>query len=187
MELKGVYGHDSIKQRLLSAFHQDRIPSAYLFLGQEGIGKALLVREYAQLINCETRNNCGHCTNCRMFAGGSHPDFEIIKPSGQNIRIKQILELIEKLSLKPSYASKRVIFVKQTHRLNQESANSFLKILEEPPLDTLIVLSTTDENLLLETIVSRCQSVHFPPLTKSELGAPRNYSICDLVRWGTGH
>ncbi|MBU3917579.1 DNA polymerase III subunit delta' [bacterium] len=169
MELKGVYGHDSIKQHLLLAFQQNRVSSAYLFLGQEGIGKSLLVREFAQLINCETNNNCGQCTNCRMFAGGSHPDFEIIKPSGQNIRIKQIQDLIEKLSLKPSYATKRVILLKQTHLFNQESANSFLKILEEPPLDTLIILSATDENLLIETIVSRCQKIHFPLLTKTEL------------------
>ncbi len=169
MKFSRIYGHDLVKEQLLTALQKNRIPSAYLFLGADGIGKSSLVREFAQMMNCRTQNSCLQCDNCRMMGNDLHPDFLLIEPSGQFIRIKQIQELIEKLSLKPAYAEKRVVLVKQANRMNQESANCFLKILEEPPLDTLIVLTTTDENLMLETILSRCQRVHFAPLERSHV------------------
>jgi len=164
-----IIGHDAIAQRLEFAFEQDRVPSAYLFIGPGGIGKSTLVKAFAQKMNCVTRDNCHSCDNCRMFEVGRHPDFHVIKPEGQNIRIKQIHELIGHLDLKPAYAKKRVVLVKEANKLNAESANSFLKILEEPPLNTLIVLMTADESQLLETIVSRCQKIYFSPLTPEEI------------------
>ncbi len=164
-----IFGHEPIKQRLEFAFQNDHIPSGYLFIGPSGIGKSTLTKEFAQMMNCRTKDICHQCENCRMFDNGSHPDFHLIKPSGQDIRIAQIHQLIDQLSFKPAYAKKRVVLVKNAHRLNQESANSFLKILEEPPLDTLIILMTHDENLLLETILSRCQKILFSPLTRLQL------------------
>ena len=164
-----IIGHEAIKSRLITAFNKNRIPSAYLFIGYSGIGKSSLARLYAQYINCETKDFCGHCSNCRLFENGSHPDFISIKPDGQFIKISQIQSLISQLGITPAYASKRVALVKEAHRLNQESANSFLKILEEPPLDTLIILTSSDENLLLETILSRCQKISFTPLSRENL------------------
>lgn len=104
-----------------------------------------------------------------MFDQKRHPDFYVIKPSGQGIRISQIHELADHLALKPTFAKKRVVIVKDAHKLNIESANAFLKLLEEPPLDTLIVLIAPDEQYLLETIVSRCQILAFETLTRDEL------------------
>jgi DNA polymerase-3 subunit delta' len=104
-----------------------------------------------------------------LFDSGSHPDFLIVQRNGQFIRIGQIQDLIAQLSLKPVYASKRVVLIKEAERMNLESANSFLKILEEPPLNTLIVLAAADENLLLETILSRCQKISFSPLGRDVL------------------
>jgi len=169
MNFPGIYGHETVKERLTSAFQKDRIPSAYLFLGDDGIGKSSLVKEFAQLLNCEKKSICHICPNCRLFDSNAHPDFHVIQRNGKFIRIAQIHELIAQLSLKPAYATKRVVLVKGADCLNQESANSFLKILEEPPLDTLIVLTTSDENLLLETILSRCQKVMFAPLSQDVL------------------
>ncbi len=169
MSFPGIYGHDKVKEYLIKAFENDRIPSAYLFLGENGIGKSTMVREYAQLLNCETHNLCHTCTNCRLFESGNHPDFHLVKRNGQFIRIAQMQELISKLNLKPAYASKRVVLVQEADRLNQESANSFLKILEEPPLDTLIILTTSEESMLLETILSRCQKISFSPLAPQVL------------------
>ena len=179
MVASNVIGHDSIAQRLEFAFEQDRIPSGYLLIGPEGIGKSTLVKSFAQKMNCATQDNCRICDSCKMFDGGRHPDFHVIKPEGQNIRIKQIHELIGHLDLKPVYAKKRVVLVKEANKLNPESANSFLKILEEPPLNTLIVLMTGDESQLLETIVSRCQKIYFSPLTQEEirLVLDQNYTL----------
>ncbi|MCG8338019.1 MAG: DNA polymerase III subunit delta' [Proteobacteria bacterium] len=169
MNFSGIYGHDKVKEYLSNAFELNRVPSAYLFLGENGIGKSSLVREFAQLLNCDTHNLCHTCDNCRLFDSGKHPDFHLVKRNGQFIRIAQIQELISRLSLKPAYATKRVVLIQEADRLNQESANSFLKILEEPPLDTLMVLTTSEENMLLETILSRCQKVSFSPLSQEVL------------------
>jgi len=169
MTFSNIIGHGANVQLLKSAFQQDRIPSGYLFIGAEGIGKSTLVKAFVQMMNCQTHDNCHRCDSCRMFDNGSHPDFHVIKPDGQGIRIKQIQDLISHLNLKPTYAGKRVVLVKEAHKMNLESANSFLKILEEPPLDTLIVLLTPDESLLLETINSRCHKVYFSPLTAKEI------------------
>lgn len=169
MNFPETLGHEPVKQKLISTFEKNRIPSAYLFLGENGIGKSLLLREFAQMINCETHSTCHTCPNCRLFDSGNHPDFIVIKPDGKFIKIGQIQELLSQLNLKPAYASKRVVMVREAQRMNQESANSFLKMLEEPPLDTLIVLMTTDENLLLETIISRCQKISFSGLEQNFL------------------
>lgn len=164
MNFPGIYGHEAVKERLIKAFESNRIASAYLFLGESGIGKSSLVKEFAQLLNCETHSLCHNCPNCRLFDSGSHPDFIVVQRNGQFIRIGQIQELISQLSLKPVYANKRVVLVKEAERLNLESANCFLKILEEPPLNTMIVVLAADENQLLETILSRCQKIAFSPL-----------------------
>ncbi len=179
MTFSNVIGHRSNVQQLKTAFQQDRIPSSYLFIGTEGIGKSTLVKAFAQMINCQTHDICHRCDSCRMFDSGSHPDFHVIQPDGQGIRIKQIHDLIRHLDLKPTYAEKRVVLVKEAHKMNLESSNSFLKILEEPPLDTLIVLLTPDESRLLETINSRCHKVYFAPLTTKEiqLVLDRNYQL----------
>ena len=179
MTFSNIIGHESNVQQLKIAFQQDRIPSSYLFIGAEGIGKSTLVKTFVEMMNCQTRDNCHSCDSCRMFDNGMHPDFHVIKPDGQGIRIKQIQDLIGHLDLKPTYAEKRVVLVKEAHKMNLESANSFLKILEEPPLDTLIVLLTPDENRLLGTINSRGHKVYFSPLTTKEIQMvlDRNYQL----------
>jgi DNA polymerase III subunit delta' len=169
MTFSKIFGHENVIERLVLSWENNRIPSAYLFIGGDGIGKNTLIKEYAQMLNCDTHSNCLQCNNCRMFKNTEHPDFIIIKPSGKFIRIAQIQGLIEQLNLKPIYAEKRVVVIHEAHRMNLESANCFLKILEEPPLDTLIILMTTDESLLLETIQSRCQKVMFSVLTRGHL------------------
>jgi DNA polymerase III subunit delta' len=162
---------EGIAGYLDKAFRADRVPSAYLFVGPEGTGKIELARRFAQMMNCREQRICHQCENCRLFDRDGHPDFIFVEPSGQFIRIGQIQELLRRLNLMPSRARKRVVLVKDANRMNTEAANSFLKILEEPPLNTLLILLTNDELLLLDTIRSRCQSLYFPPLTSDQLQA----------------
>jgi len=167
--IPGIIGHIEVQQRLDQAMVHDHVPSGYLFLGPSGLGKATLARGYAQQLNCRTQDSCGHCENCRLFVSKNHPDFLVIKPDGRQIKIAQIKELISRLSLKPMYASKRVVLVNQADKLGIEASNAFLKILEEPPLDTLLILTAEDETSLLETLVSRCQRIPFGRLDNAEL------------------
>jgi len=174
-----IVGHVRNIERLQFAFNNNYLPSAYLFVGVDGIGKTTLMREFAQLINCQTHDFCHKCDNCKAYDSNFHPDFITINPSGKDIRIGQIQELTNRLNIKPTYAEKRIVLVRQAHQLNQEASNCFLKLLEEPPLDTLIILMTSDESLLLETLVSRCQKMVFSPLTVDQLRTiiDRNYQL----------
>lgn len=169
MAFSKIFGHQGVIDRLINVTKNNLIPSAYLFVGQDGIGKSTIASEFAQLMNCHDNKVCHNCNNCKMFDAKTHPDFLSIEPSGQFIKISQIKDLIKQLSLKPIYAQKRVVVIHNADKLNLEAANCFLKVLEEPPLDTTIILLTADENLLLETIVSRCQKVSFAPLTEDQL------------------
>ncbi|MDX2469774.1 MAG: DNA polymerase III subunit delta' [SAR324 cluster bacterium] len=171
MPFSSIFGHEDILKRLQVAFASDHIPSAYLFTGPEGIGKGVTAKTLAQMLNCTTHNNCGFCDSCRMFLSDSHPDFIIVRPDGKNIKISQIKALIQNLSLKPTYAKKRVVVIKQANQFNLESANAFLKVLEEPPLDTLLVLTASDESQLIDTLLSRCQKMSFAPLTAIQVEA----------------
>ena len=179
MDFSQIAGHDHIIQQLDFAYTHKRIPSAYLFTGVSGIGKSTLARLFAQKLNCHTNNNCQTCGNCKMFEQNTHPDFLVLKADGKFIKIGQIQNLIEQLSLKPLYAKKRVVLVEDAQKMNMEAANCFLKILEEPPLDTLIILITTDETLLLETTVSRTQIIYFSPLNRKEIKTilEKNYKL----------
>ncbi len=94
----------------------------------------------------------------------------IIEPVGSKfIRIGQIQELIQTLALRPAYAQKRVVILKHAQEMNLEAANAFLKILEEPPQDTLFILTALDRAQLLETIRSRCAQVSFAALEQSQI------------------
>ena len=169
MPFSKIQGHEKIVTHLKNVYDCNYIPSAYMFIGPDGIGKTTIVKEFARLINCEEALPCGKCNNCKLFEQLSHPDFLVIQPKNRNIEIKAIRELIDHLALKPAYAQKRIIVIKHAHLMRTEAANCFLKILEEPPFDTLIVVMTPDQDLLLETIRSRCQPVHFSPLHQEVL------------------
>lgn len=181
MDFLNIAGHISVIQHLQIAFSRDRVPSAYLFVGLKGIGKSTLARAFAQMINCRTRNNCHQCPSCKMFEQNSHPDFINIEADGKFIRISQVQSLIKQLSLKPVYAVTRVVLIEDVNKMNLEAANCFLKVLEEPPLGTLIILLTTDETLLLETTVSRTQIIHFSPLSEKQVKdiLEKNYELSD--------
>jgi len=165
-----LIGHLEVQDRLNRAMASHHIPSAYLFLGPSGLGKSTLARKFAQQLNCTTQNNCGACESCQLFTSGNHPDFLVIEPDGRQIKIAQIQGLISHLALKPRYAKKRVVLVRRADKLGIEASNSFLKILEEPPLNSLLILTADDESSLLETLVSRCQRVPFGLLNQEELG-----------------
>ena len=169
MPFSNIIAHDSVIHLLKSAFVSERIPSAYLFAGIKGVGKSMIAHNLAKMLNCESHVNCDICENCILIRKRTHPDFIQIAPQGAFIKIEQIHQLQEQLSLKPFLASKRVVLIQNAHQFNQESGNAFLKTLEEPPLNTLLILTTSDEDELLETIRSRCQRVIFPPLSKEHL------------------
>lgn len=192
-QLKTVIGFDSLiaqdrpVHQLKSALVSKRIPNAFLFYGDQGVGKKSAARAVAMACNCgEIAANrdraakgalaqplfgrpCGKCRSCRKIISGNHPDIYLIEPSGNYIRIEQIRSLCAHLALKPNEALVRVVIIAFADRMNARSANAMLKILEEPPKNTLFILTAQNRGSLLPTIVSRCRPVRFNPIPQPRL------------------
>ncbi|UCD72232.1 MAG: DNA polymerase III subunit delta' [Syntrophobacterales bacterium] len=166
MSFKDIIGHDSQIEHLRNAMRNGRVAHAYLFLGKEGIGKKLVALSLAKALNCPhgSEDPCDECRSCLKVEHLNHPDVILVEPQGQWIRIDQIRDLQRELSHRPYEGKRRVCIFSGSDRLRQEAANALLKILEEPPLHTVMILLAANLDLILPTIASRCQKIPFNPL-----------------------
>lgn len=157
--------------RRLEAYRcQQRLPQALLLSGPAGLGKRQLVEQFAKVLLCEHHSACGNCFACRLFEAKTHPDWINIAPeAGKELTVDKMRSLIEALALKPQYGQGKVVVIEASDRMNQAVANSFLKTLEEPTPQTVIILLSEFPSRLPATIRSRCQHLKLaiPPLAVS--------------------
>jgi DNA polymerase-3 subunit delta' len=152
-------------QQLSSYINQNRIPQALLITGNKGLGKQQLALFFSQTLLCGAPLAdgffCGTCHTCTLFNAKTHPDFFLVEPEerGKEIGIAVIRQLITKLALKPQLESHRVVVINLADNLNKNSANAFLKYLEEPTERTSLILLSEKPSKLLATIKSRCQKI----------------------------
>ncbi len=163
MELFNILGHEVPKRILRQILEKREFFHFYLFTGPPGVGKGLIAREFAWLINCEKNDIL--CKN--RISKNLHPDVKIIKE--KNIKIAQIRELQEDIFLAPIEKDKKIIIIEDAETLTLEAANALLKTLEEPPPNTIFILTSSFFYLLPETIVSRAQVIQFSQLSKEEV------------------
>ena len=148
----------SVWEHLESYLQQDRLPHALLLSGAKGLGKRQLARELSFRLLCETKVACGRCGACRLLAASTHPDLiEITPETGKPLTVDRIRGLIGRLELKSQYDRGRVVLIDSADQMNVAAANSFLKTLEEPADDTVIILVCEMPGQLPATILSRCQ------------------------------
>lgn len=178
MEFENIIGNTEVKDYLLNSINQNNILHSYLFLGTEGIGKLATAKAFAKKILCEEKSetNC-NCKSCLCFDGRNHPDFFIINEEGETIKIEQIRTLTEKVIEKPIVSSKKVYIINDFEKMTKEAQNCLLKTLEEPPNFAVIILISSNENLILNTIKSRCMSIKFKNIPDEIL---KEYAIINL-------
>ena len=196
-----IIGQDLAKRLLEGSIRANRLPSAFLFYGPEGVGKRTFALTVAKAVNCSKveYGYCGECPDCKAVNNLTHPDLRLLFPvrnAGKleglptpelydkqgTITINMVRILRKEASLKPFQKGKRVFIVLSADRMNQEASNAFLKLLEEPPADTLLILTTERSSFLFPTIRSRCQKVMFTRLRAEDIenalvermGAERN-------------
>ncbi len=172
--LSTIIGQAKAKNFLLGSFAKGKMSHAYLFKGPPGVGKKMMARAFAAYINCAAPQGseaCGSCPSCKKFNSDNHPDLHIIAPQGAGIKIDQIRKLQKDLAFPPFEARTRVVILPDIHDTMRrpEVANSLLKTLEEPPADTLLILTGDEAGGILPTILSRCQLVPFSPLSYQEV------------------
>lgn len=169
-----IIGHDWAVDLLRAAVLHQRIGHAYLFTGPAQVGKATWARVFAQALNCQSDylNNrpCGVCRGCKLIAAGRHPDVRVLTPElnsrGQPvIKIEQMRELQKELSLGTFEARYKIAILADFDAANANAANAFLKTLEEPPPNVVLLLTATETDALLPTINSRCRTFQLRPLT----------------------
>ena len=167
--LDELVGQSHIKTALLTAFTQNRLSHAYLFVGPRGIGKTSTARILAKMVNCEGENvPCNKCSTCISITDGSNLD--LIEIDGASNRgIEDIRSLREKIKLSPTSSKKKVYIIDEAHMLTPEAFNALLKTLEEPPAHALFILATTEVQKLPQTILSRVQRLDFKLATPAEL------------------
>ncbi len=167
--LNNIFGHKSQVESLLKAKQSGRLPHALLFSGPSGIGKKKTAWAFAQALLCESgQGPCGKCPSCSRVERGTSQDIMFIEPEGLYIKLESIRRILRFLSLQ-SFAPGRVIIIDSAHQMNPSSANSLLKILEEPPPKVYFILISSHPKALPVTIRSRVQVLRFSPLSLEEL------------------
>ena len=174
-----IIGNDKIKDVLINAVKLNKISHSYLFIGPDGIGKRLIAKEFAKMILCTSENKyCNSCKSCIEFDTSNNPDFEIIEPNGNSLKIEQIRNFQNKVAEKPIISDRKVYIINDSDKMTQEAQNCLLKTLEEPPEFVTIILIGSNENAFLSTIKSRCMIMHFEKIPNNQIEdfLEKNYS-----------
>ncbi len=158
-----------IAAQLHHSLERGRLAHAYLFAGPRGSGKEAMARTLAKALNCSEKNHdsCERCDSCRRVEEGVHPDVYWVRPESKSrrIQIDQMREFMKSVNLRSSMGGVKVGIVVDADCMGEEAGNAFLKTLEEPPAQTVILLLTADPQRLLPTILSRCLRISFGPIT----------------------
>lgn len=199
--------HKVAWERLLETL--PRLPHALLVHGVPGLGKLALAERFAQLLLCERRGQggapCGGCQSCRWFLADSHPDVRYVEPEaiarhvifGQDpenedekrkpslqIRIEQTRALRDFVNLASHRGGSRVAIISPAEHMNEATANSLLKMLEEPPTGAIFLLVSHRPADLLATIRSRCVPVPVPlPDLKTAAAWLEKQGVREAARW----
>jgi DNA polymerase III subunit delta' len=182
-------GNHRVKEVLTRMIASGRLSGALLFIGEEGVGKKLFALEVARALNCRSpkdHQGCGTCSPClriqkinypanaesddwKQIIWTDHADVGMVVAPKRVLRVDQMRHIEREANFRPFEGKTRVFLIDDADKLNDNSANALLKILEEPPPTSQLILITARPAMLLPTIRSRCQMVRFSPLQPSEI------------------
>ncbi len=170
---QNIVGHEWAVDMLSNSITHDRVGHAYLITGASQVGKTTLARTFAQALNCvaaEENRPCGLCRPCKLIANDRHPDVQMLEStlSGRGkltLKIESIRDLQQNLNLSAYEARYKVAILKRFDSATIGASNAFLKTLEEPPQNVVLILTANDADTLLPTISSRCRTINLRPLS----------------------
>ena len=166
-----VVGQDYLIKTLKNQIKTDRLTHAYLFCGPRGTGKTSTAKIFAKAVNCTHNtdgNPCGLCAECVALTEANTDIVEI--DAASNNRVEEIRDLIEKVSFPPMIGKYKVYIIDEVHMLTDSAFNALLKTLEEPPKNVVFLISASNQNKVLKTILSRSQKVSVGRFNNEVLG-----------------
>ena len=167
---ENIIGNLKIKTALEKSVNQNKVSHSYLFVGMQGIGKKMIATEFAKMLLClDNKKYCNNCKSCIEFDTNNNPDFLLISPDGNSIKIEQIRDIQKNIQEKPIISNKKVYIIDDADLMTQEAQNCLLKTLEEPPEFATIILIGSNSNAFLPTIKSRCTIMNFDKITNDEM------------------
>ncbi|MBN2830843.1 MAG: DNA polymerase III subunit delta' [Candidatus Omnitrophica bacterium] len=183
MPFKEIKGQDAALEIISANQEAGRLEGGYLFVGPGSVGKKMAAKVLSQSLNCVLDNNdaCGVCPSCIKIEKNQHPDVHIIpQEAGEDInpvrnhsatingygvsngiKIEEVRQLQKEINLKAYEGRFKVFIIDNAHKLTPEASNCLLKVLEEPPKRSLIILITDKPGILFKTILSRCKVIKF--------------------------
>ena len=184
-----IIAQDKAKKILSEQIKNNKIPHAYIFMGEEGTGKMMTAIEFAKILNCTINDYtktdagpCNHCLSCEHVDKGTFPDLHIINFEKQDeiaekesdkgktkLGIKLIRYMQEKVYIKATDGKWKFFIIEPAEKMTIEAFNCLLKTLEEPPDNTIIILIAKHKETIPVTILSRSQTVFFQPLRSEEI------------------
>ncbi len=172
-ELKEIIGREQIRQQLMNMIKTGKVGHAYMFSGEKGCGKKTLALAWAMALQCTGEGTvpCGECHSCKQAKSGNHPDIICVtheKPG--SIGVGDVREqLVGDVQIRPYSGKYKIYIVPEAEKMTVQAQNAILKTIEEPPEYAIIILLTTNEQHFLDTIRSRCITIHMKPVPDSQV------------------
>ena len=163
-----IIGHKKEIAHLEQAIRADKVSHAYIFNGDKGTGKKTLADAFAMTLQCsgEGERPCGECHSCKQAMSGNHPDIIYVrheKPT--SIGVEDIRDqLTGDIQIRPYNGKYKIYIIADAEKMTVQAQNAILKTIEEPPAYAVIILLTTNDQIFLDTIRSRCVTLNLKPV-----------------------
>ena len=167
---ENIIGHEQNIEHLENAIENGQVSHAYIFNGEDGIGKMTTAKAFVKALLCESKNSCGTCQSCIQIDSGNHPDVIYVTHEKAGITVDDIRDQVnQSVFVKPYSSDYKVYIIDEADKMNAAAQNALLKTIEEPPAYAVIILLSNNKESFLETIVSRCVALNFGPLKESQV------------------
>lgn len=167
---ENIIGHEQNIEHLENAIENGQVSHAYIFNGEDGIGKMTTAKAFVKALLCESKNSCGTCQSCIQIDSGNHPDVIYVTHEKAGITVDDIRDQVnQSVFVKPYSSDYKVYIIDEADKMNAAAQNALLKTIEEPPAYAVIILLSNNKESFLETIVSRCVVLNFGPLKENQV------------------